>query len=240
MTEQGARSTSVNLLAVMERASDTSTYLQELAATALQRVLHAEAAILSLEQQGRAGVAAGSGSLAWAGNERHYDLDAGPCLTALRHNTVVEAQNMAGETRWGWYPHLAARAGVGSALCLPLSLGHPVCGALGLFAGRSEAFTGADLAAARAWIQDAHAALMIGQWMYRKDTEIGQLREGLLTNRVIGQATGLLMAQMGCTADAAFVLLKQQSIATNIKVRDLAAQVVSRHEQAPATSFKTS
>lgn len=58
--------------------------------------------------------------------------------------------------------------------------------------------------------------------------EVAGLREALDRRTVIGQAQGLLMAQHGVTADEAFALLVQASQRRNVKVRDIAAQLVEQ------------
>ena len=52
------------------------------------------------------------------------------------------------------------------------------------------------------------------------------LREALESRDVIGQAKGILMARRGCTPDAAFEALRKVSQHRNIKLRDIAEQVV--------------
>ncbi len=45
---------------------------------------------------------------------------------------------------------------------------------------------------------------------------------------VIEQAKGILMAQAGCSADDAFRMLRRVSQRSNIRVRDLATDIVRR------------
>jgi hypothetical protein len=45
---------------------------------------------------------------------------------------------------------------------------------------------------------------------------------------VIEQAKGILMAQSSCTADEAFAMLRAASQRSNIKVRDIAEDIVKR------------
>jgi hypothetical protein len=54
------------------------------------------------------------------------------------------------------------------------------------------------------------------------------------TMPVIEQAKGILIAQQGCTAEEAFSLLRRASQRSNVPVRELAAQIVTR-SQHPAT-----
>ena len=56
--------------------------------------------------------------------------------------------------------------------------------------------------------------------------EIAQLRVALTTRGVIDQAKGILMAQTGCTADAAFEMLKRASMRDNRKLNEVAARIV--------------
>ena len=55
-----------------------------------------------------------------------------------------------------------------------------------------------------------------------------RLRARLESLPVIEQAKGVLIAQTGCEPDEAFELLKSASQRANVKVRDLAADVVRR------------
>ena len=50
----------------------------------------------------------------------------------------------------------------------------------------------------------------------------------LILNPVIEQAKGILMAQLGCTPDQAFDLLRRASQRANVKVSVLAAQLIDQ------------
>jgi hypothetical protein len=58
--------------------------------------------------------------------------------------------------------------------------------------------------------------------------QIGQLEKALESRDIIGQAKGILMARQHITADAAFELLVRASQRTNVKLRDVAAELVAR------------
>jgi AmiR/NasT family two-component response regulator len=45
---------------------------------------------------------------------------------------------------------------------------------------------------------------------------------------VIEQAKGILIAQVGCTPDEAFTMLRTASQRTNVRIRDLARDIVER------------
>lgn len=56
--------------------------------------------------------------------------------------------------------------------------------------------------------------------------EVAGLTEALESRDVIGQAKGILMASQGISADEAFNILRRASQRLNVKLRDVAAQVV--------------
>jgi AmiR/NasT family two-component response regulator len=53
----------------------------------------------------------------------------------------------------------------------------------------------------------------------------------MASRAVIEQAKGVLMAAMGCTPDAAFDLLRQQSQTENRKLRVVAEEIVARQSR---------
>jgi len=58
------------------------------------------------------------------------------------------------------------------------------------------------------------------------DSQIENLRQALVTNRRIGMAMGILMARARLTEEQAFDRLRQVSQQRNVKLRDLAEQVI--------------
>ena len=70
--------------------------------------------------------------------------------------------------------------------------------------------------------------LHLGEMTRRQDAfdhELATIREALETRDVIGQAKGIIMATMRCSADEAYVLLKKQSQAENRKLHEVAATI---------------
>jgi len=60
-----------------------------------------------------------------------------------------------------------------------------------------------------------------------------QLAEAMVSSSVIDQAIGILMAQQRCTAADAFDLLRQASQNRNHKLRDIAAEIITKVSGAP-------
>jgi hypothetical protein len=58
------------------------------------------------------------------------------------------------------------------------------------------------------------------------DSAFGHLQARLESLPAIEQAKGIVMAQTGCRPDEAFDILRRASLRSNVKVRDLAADIV--------------
>jgi hypothetical protein len=59
-------------------------------------------------------------------------------------------------------------------------------------------------------------------------TDVTNLQQAVQSRDLIGQAKGIIMATMRCTADEAFALLTRQSQAENRKISEIAAEIASR------------
>jgi AmiR/NasT family two-component response regulator len=62
------------------------------------------------------------------------------------------------------------------------------------------------------------------------------LRVAIDTRHLIGQAQGILMERFGLTADKAFSVLRRYSQDHNVKLRDLAEELVNTRELPSAPS----
>jgi transcriptional regulator with GAF, ATPase, and Fis domain len=195
----------------------------------LQRVLEAAvdtvpgvdvASITVLHRDGRAETVAHTDDLACKIDHIQYQLDEGPCLDALRGQPFQRVDDMPAEQRWPRYTPLAVQEGVGGQLGLELYHDARSIGGLNLYATSSNAFDEETRYAA--WLFATHAALAMG-----RTREAEQLNEALSSRKVIGQALGIVMERFGLDEDRAFQFLVRVSRNSNIKLRDVAARIVS-------------
>jgi GAF domain-containing protein len=114
---------------------------------------------------------------------------------------------------------------------VPLSARGETLGALNLYAETEGAFTDAHASTVGLFADQASIALANAQvyWDARELSE--NLTEAIKTREVISQAVGILMVTSGRTADDAFQILANASQRENRKVRDIAAEVVTRTVQ---------
>jgi AmiR/NasT family two-component response regulator len=104
-------------------------------------------------------------------------------------------------------------------------------GALNLFSDRPNALTRSSVDQAAVLAAFASVALMAATHKEQART----LREGLDSNREIGKAIGLMMAFHKVGDDEAFDILRRASQEMNLKISEIAGQIVHHHNQRPTT-----
>jgi hypothetical protein len=152
-------------------------------------------------------------------------LEQGPFVEVMDGATLVSAQCLQDETRWGDYVSSAVLLGVRSQVTVALRVpGHGLLGVLNLYSTRHDYISESVVMLARLYAIHAALALHTAQ-------QIGQLEAGLSTRSLIGQAMGLLMARRGMTPAAALAHLTRLSSQSNVKLRDIASRMVTEASQ---------
>ncbi len=156
-----------------------------------------------------------------------YELDDGPCLHAMRDGHVVRIEDTADKAQWPEFEAQAEAAGIRSCLALPLSAdGQPV-GAINLYARTAAAFGMAEARRAENFAENASGALTLATRLASDAALIDQLRSSLASRTVIDQALGIIMARERCTQSHAFAILRSASQNRNVKLRDIATDIVT-------------
>ena len=133
---------------------------------------------------------------------------------------------MRTEQRWPDYAKHAATRGVRSSLSVPLPFQGATIGALNTYSGRPEAFGNDDVALAldiAGWV-----ALAIGnaEASSRTSEDLAHMTAAMKSRAVIEQAKGILIERYKITEDQAFTLLTHASQHRNLKLRDVADELV--------------
>jgi GAF domain-containing protein len=179
---------------------------------------HVGVAIAS--RSGEVETKAGTDPLVWELDRLQYSLDEGPCLSALREDTVVVVPDARHEQRWPRYLPAAIRAGLRSQMAVRLSLDREgALGGLNLYSTIRDGIDAetAELAASFA----THAAIALS-----RAREIANLNDALASRKVIGQAIGIIMERYQLNEHRAFAFLVRASSHSNIKLRDIAQELV--------------
>lgn len=161
-------------------------------------------------------------------DEVQYGAREGPCLDSLCTGAVIDVPDLASDGRWDSYRPHALKHGVRSSLSLPLAVGNATVGALNLYGDVPHAFDAAARGHAETFAVQAAAALTLVLSRICQAEDTAHLEQALTSRTVIDQALGILMAQQRCNADRAFALLRAHSQNSNRKLRDVAADLITR------------
>lgn len=177
------------------------------------------AGVMRVEGRSRITTPAASDDLVLRVDRAQDETRQGPCLTALFDERTVRVPDVRGDGRWPRFGRRAVDLGVGSMLSFQLYVRDDSLGALNLYADGPDAFDeGSEHVGS---LFAAHAAVALANAEQQE-----QLSEAVRTRDLIGQAKGILMERYGLTGEQAFAVLVRGSQQGNVKLRQLAEQLV--------------
>jgi GAF domain-containing protein len=168
---------------------------------------------------GRIETLAATGQLVWELDAAQYELEEGPCVQAMREEPVVVAPDIKNDQRWPRYAPRAVAAGLLAQLAIQLYYDGETLGGLNLYSTASREIDADAPVAAELFA--VHAALALGR--ARNES---RLNEALSSRQVIGEAVGLMMERYKINDQRAFQFLARASSTSNLKVRDVAQELV--------------
>ncbi|HXC83026.1 MAG TPA: GAF and ANTAR domain-containing protein [Trebonia sp.] len=232
----------IGLQNALLNTTDVDQFLHELAVLATRVVTDGLCCGMTLRHRGRLpATAACTDPLAAQADDVQFRTGDGPSLHAMRRGERVHIQDMTRHDRWPRFCGHAVSVGIRSCLVVPLITdGEPV-GALALYARRPFAFGPDETRRADRFARNASGALTLALRMASCEDLNDQLRSSIASRAVIDQALGVIMATERCPQEKAFALLRTVSQNTNVKLRDLAATIVtsvSGHPPRPASPFE--
>jgi len=170
-----------------------------------------------------------SSAAAQAADAAQFEAGEGPCVEAFLTDQVVSSNDLRQDARW---PVLAQRmrdVPVTGTLGVPMDGEAGVLGVLNLYVAEGPALDhGPARARAELFARAASSLLEDTQRVELLREEARHLRQALVSRPEIDQAKGILMARFGYSADDAFRHLVAVSQKRNVKLRDIARDIVSR------------
>jgi ANTAR domain len=186
-------------------------------------------ASLMLRSKGRFVTAAASDAIADTIDGYERELQEGPCLDAIVESSAYHDTDLTDGSPW---PRLNERVlattPVRGMAGFRLFAGEDRSGALNLF---SDTAGGLDEVSVNQGIVLA-AFVTVALLAAEERQAAVTLRDGLRSNREIGKAIGLMMAFHKISDDEAFAMLRKASQDMNIKLAQVAREVVEHHNKA--------
>jgi hypothetical protein len=172
---------------------------------------------------------AASDDIAARVDEAQFDLGEGPCWDAFRSGRPVHEPNLPEPAlnRWPALAEAMQNELVSALFAFPLTFGSLDLGAMDLYARRPGEMGAEDVEVASR-LADAIARVVIAQALAASDEPESQIVSGQFSRRVVHQATGYVIAQLGLSPEDALLLIHAHAFASTRPVVEVAADIVER------------
>ena len=155
-------------------------------------------------------------------------LGEGICHRVVELDAPVVVENLAStEQQWTIYSPVVLLAGMHAVAGIPLRVRARPVGSLDLYRHQPSAFTDQEVAVAEVLADIAAAYVATHRRRTQAEQVIQQLEHALVHRTEVEQAKGLLAAKLGMSVDDAFNLLRRHARDRNLKVVDVARQIVA-------------
>lgn len=156
---------------------------------------------------------------------RHQE---GPCIEAFDVKELVSAEDLASERRWPRFSEAAVARKVRAVLASPLPYNQDAVGVVAVLSEQRRPWSAEGELALLAFT-DLAALLIASMMQGEQQSEMAtQLQGALNTRQVIEQAKGVLIAQQGIPARAAYEQLRSRARTERRKLGVVCAEVVAR------------
>lgn len=172
-------------------------------------------------RDGKIETKAGTDRLVWDLDSIQYELDEGPCVHAIKAQPVTIVDDIRHDQRWPRYVPRAVEYGLKAQMGLRLFVDGETLGGLNLYSVHADHID--PELAHTAELFAAHAALALGRARREEN-----LSSALANRKVIGQAIGIVMERYQMDQERAFRYLVRVSQHSNIKLRDVAQELVDQ------------
>lgn len=208
------------LAAELHHHRDEATASHAIVTRLREVVPEARRVSLAVREARRLRTVASTDHLAEEADALQHALGEGPAVEVVDQGGWLRVGDVDSDARWqGWAPRAAA-LGVRSLLAVALVEGEETLGALTVYGTEPGGFSDRE-AVEHALAYAVHAATALAC-----TRRAATLENAVSSRHVIGMAQGIAMERYGIDAQQSFELLRRLSSTTNVKLRDVAAQIV--------------
>lgn len=209
---------------------DFGEMYQALCDAALHLIEGCDHASIMLARNGNLATAAATDDTARHVDRLERETGEGACVDAIYDEAAQLDADLTSASAWPRLrERILAETPVRGMAGFRLMLGEQKVGALNVFSDRPHALTESSVDQAAVLAAFASVALIAAS----NQQQARSLREGLQSNREIGKAVGLMMAFHKVDDDEAFTILRRASQDMNVKLAEVAHQVVDHHNRRP-------
>jgi hypothetical protein len=158
------------------------------------------------------------------------EAGAGPLITAGRDAQSVSCPDTLAEIRWPWWADAALRRGIRSYVYLARQY-PPMTIVVALFGVRPGALDTESVPAAEMLTRFGGTVFANSLAYGAAQRTATQLKDSVASRAITDQAKGILMHALGCDAEEALAYLRRESQKRHVKVTEVAAGVIERHQR---------
>jgi hypothetical protein len=156
-------------------------------------------------------------------DELQLDLGEGPCWDALITRAPVLEPDFASSETWPAFSDGIREENIAAIFAFPLMFGPLEIGAVDLYSSTPMQLT--DLQQKQSMALSA----IVSRILLRHAVSGGEPGETTtFSRRLIHQATGMVLAQLGTKADDAYLIIQARAFADNRPMRDVAEDIIER------------
>ncbi len=170
------------------------------------------------KRKGKAESATATDEIAAEADRIQDELQSGPCVDAAFEEENFVVHDLLTEIRWPQWAARASALGIRSSMSIRLTANDVTIGALNLYSDQPGSFDG-DQDIALIFASYAASAMANARL-------VGGLRTALDSRHTIGIAQGVLAVRYDISYERAFQVLHRYSNDHNVKLRDVAEQVL--------------
>ena len=156
-----------------------------------------------------------------------FDVGQGPCLSTLRTGRGFFVADLATDDRWGEYGARAADRGAACCISVPIIVGGGTVAVFKVYGSEPDALSAAQRKLATSVGQEIAGGFALAVHMTRLAAELDDMTAMIVHRRVIDLALGISMQRGQVDAPTAFTALRIESQHRNVKLHEVAAEVVA-------------
>ena len=219
---------------------DLSEHLLEVARLAVHAIPGARGAGLTLRHPSRKDTVVATDPFVAEVDAIQQKVGEGPGITATATGLTVRSGSLGADRSWPRLGAQVGRLGVHSSISLPfISEQTAVFGSLSVYAHSKDAFDDRAVALGEYFVAPAGVSVLNARALWQAQRLTSNLQAALVSRAVIDQAIGILMSRTGCSADQAFEKLRAVSQRKNLKLSDIAQDIVSRTLRHPTSAERS-
>jgi hypothetical protein len=205
----------------LSAGADAGSALEGIARISLKTIDGARWVSITTLEKSRPVTVARTDDFAQRIDDLQYGLAEGPCLQAIEDDEAFFTPDLRADHRWSRFAADAIAAGVFGVLSARLHLANDRRGSLNVYAAEPGALSASSVGVGSILTSHAEVALTALDASER----VQHLQRALESNRQIGVAIGILMAQHSYSREDAFEALRTASQHLHRKLSAIAADV---------------